>query len=73
MAEYISHPTTSALGQQVEYREYLSEGHSPAERRVRVVVSGKTVAIGWASDGVTYAKYAQIVKEGYRAEDRNEG
>jgi hypothetical protein len=72
VAEYESFPTTSVTGQTVEYRSYIQEGHSPAERRVRVIVSGRTVAIGWASDGVTYDLYEKIVKEGWLdAEDRS--
>jgi hypothetical protein len=65
MAEYVSTPTWSAKGQRVEYREFLREGDSPAERVVHVVVSGKTVARGWASDGKTYDEFRRIVREGW--------
>lgn len=65
MAEYVSTPTRSAKGQLVEYREFLRDGDSPAERRVHVVVSGKTVARGWASDDVTYDEFCRIVREGW--------
>lgn len=66
MSDYITMVSTSALGQRVEYRQYPSNGVSVAESRARVVVSGKTVVSGWSSDGVTYAAYAKIVKEGWR-------
>lgn len=64
--------TTSATGQRVEYRQYPREGVSLAESPCRVVVSGRTVARGWSSDGVTYGIYAKAIKEGWRdAEDRS--
>ncbi|UTN93084.1 hypothetical protein SEA_MARKY_81 [Streptomyces phage Marky] len=65
MAEYLSTPTESARGQQTEFREYLSEGHSPAERRCSVAVSGKIVHKGWVSDGKSYAIFRAIVAQGY--------
>lgn len=52
---------TSPTGQKVEYRQYPSNGVSLAESRAKVFVSGKCVASGWSSDGVTYAAYAKIV------------
>jgi hypothetical protein len=69
MAEYVSHPVHNEAGQKVEYREYLSAGHSPAERRVAVFVTDRCVAKGWASDGKTYALYQKWVTGTATAED----
>ncbi|UTN91908.1 hypothetical protein SEA_STUFF_77 [Streptomyces phage Stuff] len=64
MGEYVSSGAESPRGQRVEFREYLSEGHSAAERRCAVAVSGKIVHNGWVSDGKSYAVYRAIVAQG---------
>ncbi|AWY07478.1 hypothetical protein SEA_BOGOTA_78 [Streptomyces phage Bogota] len=64
MAEYETSGAESPRGQWVEFREYLSAGHSPAERRCAVAVSGKIVHNGWVSDGKSYAVYRAIVAQG---------
>lgn len=69
MAEYISHPVHNAAGQRVEYREYLREGDSPAERRAAVYVTGRKVAEGHNSDGRTYEIYQKWVAGTATAED----
>lgn len=57
--------STSPRGQRVEYWQLPGGGCSMAESPAKVVVSGKTVRKGWSCDGVTYAEYARIVREGY--------
>lgn len=52
---------TSPRGQRVEYQQKKVEGCSSAESPARVLVSGRTVAQGWSSDGTTYAEYERIV------------
>lgn len=56
---------TSPRGQRVEYWQRPGNGYSVAESPAKVVVSGKAVHTGWSCDGVTYAEYARIVREGY--------
>ena len=56
---------TSPTGQRVEYWQCPGGGYSVAESPAHVKVSGKVVAKGWSCDGVTYAEYARIVREGY--------
>ena len=52
--------TTSPKGQGVAYATFAQLGHSHAERRDRVRVSGKTVHEGWASDHKGFALYKLI-------------
>lgn len=59
--------STSPTGQKIEYRWYPGAGISEAESRAKVFVSGKCIASGWSSDGVTYAAYAKAVREGWTA------
>lgn len=69
MAEYLSTPSENQFGQKIEFREYLAEGHSPAERRAAVAVSGTIVRKGWVSDGKTYELYRRWVAGTVTAED----
>jgi hypothetical protein len=57
MSEYKAEGGQTPGGQRVEYREYLREGDSPAERRVAVFVTGRKVAEGYNCDGRTYETY----------------
>jgi hypothetical protein len=57
--------STSPRNQRVEYQTNKITGHSAAERRDRVKVSGKVVHTGWASDHQGFALYRQYAHEGY--------
>ncbi len=56
--------STTPDGKPVEYWQNPGGGYSLAESRAHVKVSGRVVVKGWSSDGVTYAAYARIVREG---------
>jgi hypothetical protein len=69
MVEYQAHGGHNSAGQRVEYREYLRQGDSPAERRVAVYVTNRKVADGWASDGKTYELFTRWLAGTATAED----
>lgn len=57
--------STSPKGQRVEYQTNALKHHSHAERPDRVLVSGRVVHRGWASDGQGFALYSRINREGW--------
>lgn len=65
MAWQTTFTSTSATGQQVEYRQNIGGGYSSAESPAQVRVNGRVVVRGWSCDGTTYAEYARIVREGW--------
>lgn len=57
--------STTPDGRRVEYQTRAQVGHSRAERRDRVTVSGRVVHSGWVSDHRGYETYSKIIREGW--------
>lgn len=57
MAWEVEFSTTDPKGRRVEYKTLAQLGYSRAERRDRVLVSGRVVHNGYVSDHRGYAAY----------------